>query len=83
MILEPATGSGSLVLDPNGDGYVSLSSNGFSSDDQTESEIAYSSFIFPGLEPNSDLNNAPNCGFTDFVDKGNKDPGRKFLSLAV
>lgn len=82
MIIEPATGSGSMVLDPNNDGYISSSNIGFITDDELESEIPFIPFIFPGLEPNSDLNNAPNCGFTDFVDKGNKDPGQKYLSAS-
>ena len=62
MIIEPATGAGAAVLDPNGDGYVSATNAGFQTDDQTESEIPFTSLIFPGQEPTSDLNNAPNCG---------------------
>ncbi len=79
MIYEPATGAGTAVLDPNGDGYTSQTTSGFITDDQTESEIPYTSLIFPGSEPTSDLNNAPNCGFTDFVDQGDRDPAQKYL----
>ena len=82
MIIEPATGAGAAVLDPNGDGYVSATNAGFQTDDQTESEIPFTSLIFPGSEPTSDLNNAPNCGFTDFVDQGDRDPAQKFYSVA-
>lgn len=83
MIIEPASGSGSVILDPNGDGYVSATNYGFSSDDQSESEIPYTSLVFPGLEPNSDLNNAPNCGFTDFVDQGDRDPAQKYYNSST
>lgn len=82
MIIEPATGAGTAILDPNGDGYVSATNSGFVTDDQLESEIPFTSLIFPGSEPTSDLNNAPNCGFTDFVDQGDRDPAQKFYSLA-
>ncbi|MFZ9575797.1 MAG: gliding motility-associated C-terminal domain-containing protein [Bacteroidia bacterium] len=82
MIIEPATGAGTAILDPNGDGYVSATNSGFVTDDQLESEIPFTSLIFPGNEPTSDLNNAPNCGFTDFVDQGDRDPAQKFYSLA-
>jgi len=82
MIFEPATGASATVLDPNGDGYVSQSTTGFVTDDQLESEIPFTSLVFPGSEPTSDLNNAPNCGFTDFADQGDRDPAQKYLSPA-
>lgn len=82
LIFEPATGVGAAVLDPNGDGYTSQTTNGFIADDQLESEIPFSSLVFPGSEPTSDLNNAPDCGFTDFADQGDRDPAQKFLSPA-
>ena len=82
MIYEPATGAGAAILDPNGDGYTSATTGGFTTDDQVQSEIPYSSLIFPGSEPTSDLNNAPDCGFTDFVDQGDRDPAQKYLSPA-
>jgi hypothetical protein len=82
MIYEPASGAGASILDPNGDGYTSATTGGFTTDDQLQSEIPYSSLIFPGSEPTSDLNNAPDCGFTDFVDQGDRDPAQKYLSPA-
>jgi len=82
LIYEPATGTGSVVLDPNGDGYVSGTTSGFISNDKAESEIQYVPFIFPGAEPIQDINNAPNCGFTDFVDGGVLDPALKFLDAS-
>ncbi|MFN5785859.1 MAG: hypothetical protein ACK457_07795, partial [Flavobacteriia bacterium] len=39
MIVEPATGSSALILDPNADGYVSSSTSGFNGDDQTNNEL--------------------------------------------
>ena len=82
MIVQPATGSGPAILDPNGDGYISQTTNGFITDDQLESELPFSSLIFPGTEPIGDINNGPNCGFTDFVDQGDRDPAQKYLSPA-
>ena len=37
MIIEPATGAGKTVLDPNSDGYVSSSTAGFTSEDKVSS----------------------------------------------
>ncbi|NOR27270.1 MAG: T9SS type B sorting domain-containing protein [Lutibacter sp.] len=79
LIFEPATGAGKAVLDPNGDGYVSNSTAGFINNDRTESEIPYVPFIFPGIEPTSDINNGPNGGFTDFVDSGTEDPTMSYV----
>ncbi|MFV8376214.1 beta strand repeat-containing protein, partial [Flavobacterium sp. GSP11] len=82
IIYEPATGLGATVLDPNGDGYVSLTSVGFTTDDQLQSEIPYSSLIFPMVEPNSDLGPGPDCGFTDFVDQGDQDPVQSYVDAS-
>ncbi|MEP3836396.1 MAG: Ig-like domain-containing protein, partial [Algibacter sp.] len=79
LILEPASGSGIAVLDPNGDGYVSANTAGFMGNDSAESEIPYKPFVFPGLEPTSDINNGPNCGFSDFVDSGGFDPALSYV----
>ncbi|MBC7493560.1 MAG: hypothetical protein H7221_01035, partial [Flavobacterium sp.] len=82
LIYEPATGLGTVVLDPNGDGFTSLSPFGFTTDDQVQSEIPYVSLVFPMVEPNSDLGPGPNCGFTDFVDQGDQDPVQSYVSAA-
>ncbi|OXA86922.1 hypothetical protein B0A62_22945, partial [Flavobacterium hydatis] len=79
MIYNSATGSGSIVLDPNGDGFISATINGFTTDDQIQSEIPYKSLVFPMIEPNSDLIAGPNCSFTDFVDQGDQDPVQAYL----
>lgn len=49
-----------------------MSASGFTTDDQLQSEIPFSSLVFPMVEPNSDLGPGPDCGFTDFVDQGVK-----------
>ena len=76
MIVEPATGSSALILDPNADGYVSSSTSGFNGDDQTNNELPWQTLIPAGSEPSSDVQNGPNCGFTDFVEStvGGIDP---------
>jgi hypothetical protein len=76
MIVEPATGLSAIVLDPNADGYVSLSTAGFLGNDQTNNELPWQTLIPAGSEPNSDVQNGPNCGFTDFVEStvGGIDP---------
>ncbi|AOW10369.1 Ig-like domain-containing protein [Flavobacterium gilvum] len=79
LIYEPATGAGRAVLDPDGDGYSSKKTTGFVADDSAESEIAYKPLVFVSVEPNSDLESGPNCGFTDFVDKGDRDPVQSYL----
>ena len=77
LIYLPATGA--AVLDPNGDGYASATTAGFIANDKAESEIPYAPLVFPGTEPTSDVNNGPNCGFTDFVDSGSEDPALSYL----
>ncbi|OFX53624.1 MAG: hypothetical protein A2046_14100 [Bacteroidetes bacterium GWA2_30_7] len=84
MIFETATGGGAAVLDPNGDGWVSATSSGFVSNDESESEIPFVPMIFPMPEPDSDLGPGPDCGFTDFVQQaaGVEDAGQYYLSPA-
>ncbi|MCW3789562.1 Calx-beta domain-containing protein, partial [Plebeiibacterium sediminum] len=76
LIYEPATGFGSTVLDPNGDGYVSVSSTGFTSavegnpgNDVPEFENASEWHNFPTIgsgEVLRDIRSGPDEGFTDF-----------------
>lgn len=79
LIYEPATGGGAAVLDPNGDGYTSATNAGFTGDDQTNSEIPYTSLVFPETEPSTDLGPGPDCSFTDFVDQGDEDPVQSYV----
>ena len=76
LIYEPSSGS---VLDPNGDGYTSLTNQGFQFNDQTESEIPFVKMIFPGAEPFGDLTKGPTGGFGDFVDSGVEDPAQYYF----
>jgi hypothetical protein len=63
VIFQPAIGNGKTVLDPNGVVYVSETTSGFTTDDQVQSEILYSSLVFPMVEPNSDLSAGSNYSF--------------------
>ncbi|NOZ34075.1 MAG: hypothetical protein GXO80_02120, partial [Chlorobi bacterium] len=63
---------GISVLDPNGDGYVSQNTSGFSVNDQTESEIPYTALPVLEFEPDSDQRGGPYCSYTDIVDNGIK-----------
>ncbi|NNM15259.1 MAG: Ig-like domain-containing protein [Bacteroidia bacterium] len=67
FIFEPSFGSSS-IFDPNGDGFVSQSSLGFSNDGYDVDEFEITMFPIPSLadgEPISDLASGPTCGFTD------------------
>lgn len=80
LIYEPATGVSRNVLDPDLNGYTSRTIAGFIGDDQTDSELAYTSLVFPMVELTGDLSAGPVCGFTDFADQGDQDPVQSFLS---
>ena len=67
LIYKPAVG-GQSVLDPNLDGYISETDQGFVVDDETESEIPYVPLpVFGTGEPTSDNSAGPSCGFVDLV----------------
>src|SRR5690606_14830820 len=68
LIIKPASTTGRTVLDPNNDGYVSLTDEGFENNDEAESELPFTRMVLPMAEPTSDVRTGPNCGFTDFVD---------------
>ena len=82
MIVNPATSNGQAILDPDKDGYVSVSGSGFINNDQAESEIPYVAIVFPNTEPTSDVRNGANCGFTDFVDSGTEDACQQYVDSA-
>ena len=67
LIAKPAV-AGKSVLDPNADNYVSTDNEGFTTDDELQSEIPYVALILPYAEPTGDLATGPSCGFTDMVD---------------
>jgi hypothetical protein len=65
IIIKPADAPGKTVLDPNGDGYVSKSTSGFSVNDVTESELPFSQFV--SADPSGDILSGPTCSFMDIV----------------
>lgn len=68
LINRQATSApGRLILDPNSDGYTSLTTAGFGTNDVTNSEIAYNGVRSYSIEPNSDLRRGPNHAYSDFV----------------
>jgi hypothetical protein len=67
IIVRPAAGNGITPLNPNGDGFSSASTNGFTTSDITESEIGYKIVPPVFLEPTSDLMRGPNELYSDLV----------------
>lgn len=72
MIIKPAGGTGALVLDPDGDGYVSQKTNGIQlgftippDNDVIQSEIPYVALVRPDVQ--GDLQKGPAGGFTEIV----------------
>ncbi len=66
LIYKESNG-GQSVLDPNGDGFTSSTTNGFISNDEDESEIPFVAFPSIAGEPNSDVRSGSACGSTDLV----------------
>lgn len=74
-LIVKSAGSGSLVLDPDGDGYVSAQTDfmqlGFTippNNDVSQSEILYAPLVMP--DPTSDLLSGPDCSFSDIIGIG-------------
>lgn len=67
IIIRPAGTSGPLVLDPNADGYTSVTTSGFGSSDISNSEIIYKTVPPLLSEPTGDLLRGPNGKFSDIV----------------
>lgn len=72
LIIKPATGGGSAILDPDGDGYVSQKTNGIQrgftippDNDVLQSEIPYVALVRPDVQ--GDLERGPTGGFTEIV----------------
>ena len=68
LIYKPAVNGGNLVMDPNGDGYLSTSRTGFVSNDETESEIPFRRVPVLNTEPVGDIRTGGVGGHTDFTD---------------
>jgi hypothetical protein len=67
IIVRPAGGPYSSILDPNQNGFTSSSISGFVSNDIAESEIAYKVVPPAVTEPTGDLATGPSGGFSDIV----------------
>ena len=68
FITRPATlAAGRLILDPNSDGYTSLTSAGFGNDDVSNAEIMFKGIRAYSIEPFGDLRRGPNHNYSDFV----------------
>lgn len=67
IIVRPAGTNGPVILDPNADGYTSINTAGFGTNDILNSEIPYK--IVPPVvaEPTGDLLRGPSGSFSDFV----------------
>lgn len=62
QIVRPVGGTGITVLNPNGDGYSSATTAGFTTSDITQSEIAYKVVPPTVIEPTGDVATGPNGG---------------------
>ncbi len=67
IIVRPAGVSGPVVLDPNTNGYTSVSISGFGNNDITNSEIPYKVIAPLTAEPTGDLLRGPSGSFSDIV----------------
>lgn len=70
MIVQPARNGGEVILDPNGDGYISTTATGFSgANDIGEgiSEIPYRALPTLASEPLGDVKNGTAGSHTDFA----------------
>ena len=62
--------TGSVILDPNSDGYTSETTSGFAGDGHDVDEFEITMFPLPTLgtgEALGDISSGPNCGFTDLA----------------
>lgn len=64
---QATNAAGRAVLDPNSDGYTSLTTAGFGNNDVTQSEISFQAIRAYSIEPYSDLRRGPNHSYSDFV----------------
>lgn len=72
LIYKPAGSAlGRSVLDPNGDGFISLTTAGFSGTDYgSASELNMVALPIVGIEPTGDLTTGASGGHTDIVNDG-------------
>jgi len=83
FINRPATiAAGRLVLDPNSDGYTSLTTTGFGTSDVTNSEIPFKGIKAYSIEPYGDLRRGPNHAYSDFVPDSSGNGVYHYFSVA-
>ena len=66
-IVRPAAGNGVTPLNPDGNGFSSSSTSGFTTSDITQSEVPYKTVPPVFLEPTSDLLRGPGDLYSDLV----------------
>jgi hypothetical protein len=79
---QATSAGGRAVLDPNSDGYTSVTTAGFGNDDIANSEIPFKGIKAYSIESFGDLSRGPNHGFSDFVFDANGDGVYHFFSVA-
>ncbi len=67
LIVRPPGGNGVTALNPDGNGYSSATTSGFTTDDINQSEIAFKVVPAAIIEPTGDLSSGPSGGFSDIV----------------
>ncbi len=67
IIVRPAGSNGPAVLDPDVNGYTSISTSGFDGNDISNSEIAYKTVPPVVSEPTGDLLRGPSGKYSDIV----------------
>jgi hypothetical protein len=67
IIVRPAGTGGPAILDPNANGYTSISTSGFGASDITNSEIPYKTVAPVIAEPTGDLLRGPSGRYSDIV----------------
>ncbi len=67
IIYVPPGGMGVTPLNPNGDGWSSTITTGYTLNDITESDIPFQPLPVPYAEPTSDLVRGADCKFSDIV----------------
>jgi Secretion system C-terminal sorting domain len=78
-----ASVAGKAVLDPNGNGYTSISTAGFQPpSDNATSEIPFNGVLTYATEPGGDINTGPTGGFSDIVQDANNIGFYQYLSPA-
>jgi plastocyanin/uncharacterized protein YneR len=67
LIVRPAGGNGITALNPDGNGFSSATTSGFTTDDINQSEIAFKVVPAAIMEPTGDLSTGPSGGYSDIV----------------